>query len=293
MQCIGISATHVISKCCDSKILLSHWYPAKIQRQWHVLLTPTMSFFRYRYMSARHFNASPQTADRRLWTWQNKSQLKPQQRTELSCSIFWCMIQLEGQQKNIHQHLRFKSHFRINLRPRHTKTSIKFWSINLHLYCNLIVQSVISATGFQIPGTVFHLNNMISLTPHIHRMAQQHIIWSYASVTLTQRSWTLHKVAPINFILNLNCTITYLIISPFLLFSSCSLSTIRQYLSELIFWGLGLCKSLPVPLCSFPWGELGPHLTQCQLGWGLSPYQVISWSIQPFGHNTPTSQTDR
>jgi len=197
-------------------------------------------------MSARHFNASPQTADRRLWTWQKKSQLKPQQRTELSCSIFWCTIQLEGQQKNIHQHLRFKSHFRINLRPRHTKTSIKFWSINLHLYCNLIVQSMISATGFQIPGTVFHLNNMISLTPHIHRMAQQHIIWSYASVTLTQRSWTLHKVAPINFILNLNCTITYLIISPFLLFSSCSLSTIRQYLSELIFWRLGLCRSLPV-----------------------------------------------
>jgi len=24
---------------------------------------------------------------------------------------------------------------------------------------------------------------------------------------------------------------------------------------------------------------------------GLSPYQVASWSIQPFGHNTPTSQT--
>ena len=34
----------------------------------------------------------------------------------------------------------------------------------------------------------------------------------------------------------------------------------------------------------FFWGELGPHLTQCRLGWGLSPYQVASWSIQPFGH---------
>jgi len=32
--------------------------------------------------------------------------------------------------------------------------------------------------------------------------------------------------------------------------------------------------------------ELGPHLTQCRLGWDLSPYQVASWSIQPFGHNT-------
>ena len=37
--------------------------------------------------------------------------------------------------------------------------------------------------------------------------------------------------------------------------------------------------------------ELGPHLTQCGLGRGLPPYQVASWSIQPFGHNTPTSQT--
>ena len=28
---------------------------------------------------------------------------------------------------------------------------------------------------------------------------------------------------------------------------------------------------------------MGPHLTQCELGRGLP------WSIQPFGHNTPTS----
>jgi len=27
-------------------------------------------------------------------------------------------------------------------------------------------------------------------------------------------------------------------------------------------------------------GELGPHLTQCGLGQGLSPYQVVFWSIQ-------------
>ena len=30
---------------------------------------------------------------------------------------------------------------------------------------------------------------------------------------------------------------------------------------------------------------LGPHLTQRRLGRGLPPYQVVSWSIQPFGHN--------
>ena len=30
---------------------------------------------------------------------------------------------------------------------------------------------------------------------------------------------------------------------------------------------------------------LGPHLTLSTLGWGLPPYQVASWSMQPFGHN--------
>ena len=38
-------------------------------------------------------------------------------------------------------------------------------------------------------------------------------------------------------------------------------------------------------------GELGPHLTQCGLDWGLPPCQVSSWSSQPFGYNTPTSPT--
>ena len=37
----------------------------------------------------------------------------------------------------------------------------------------------------------------------------------------------------------------------------------------------------------------GSHLTQCGRDRGLPPCQVSSWSIQPFGHNTPTSQTDR
>jgi len=46
-------------------------------------------------------------------------------------------------------------------------------------------------------------------------------------------------------------------------------------------------------LCPLFGSELGPHLTQCSLGRGLPPCQVASWSIQPFGHNTPTSQTDK
>jgi len=29
-------------------------------------------------------------------------------------------------------------------------------------------------------------------------------------------------------------------------------------------------------------GELSPHLTKCRLGRGLPPYQVTSWSTQPF-----------
>jgi len=37
-------------------------------------------------------------------------------------------------------------------------------------------------------------------------------------------------------------------------------------------------------LCPFV-GELGPRLTQCDLGRGLLPYQVASSPIQPFGHN--------
>jgi len=46
-----------------------------------------------------------------------------------------------------------------------------------------------------------------------------------------------------------------------------------------------------VPLL-FGGGELGPHLTQCGQGWGLPAWQVSScWSVQPFGHNTPMSQT--
>jgi len=41
-------------------------------------------------------------------------------------------------------------------------------------------------------------------------------------------------------------------------------------------------------------GDLGPHLTHCGQGRGLHvpARQVSSWSIQPFGHYTPTLQTD-
>ena len=39
-------------------------------------------------------------------------------------------------------------------------------------------------------------------------------------------------------------------------------------------------------LCPFSGeGELGPHLTQRRLGWGLPPYQVAPLFIQQFGHN--------
>ena len=47
--------------------------------------------------------------------------------------------------------------------------------------------------------------------------------------------------------------------------------------------GRGCCAS-------FLAGERGPHLIQCRLRQDLLRCQVSSSSIQPFGHNTPTSQ---
>ena len=44
-------------------------------------------------------------------------------------------------------------------------------------------------------------------------------------------------------------------------------------------------------LCPFREGGDGSHLTQCGQGRGLPACQVSSWSVKPFGHNTPTSQT--
>ena len=45
-------------------------------------------------------------------------------------------------------------------------------------------------------------------------------------------------------------------------------------------------------LCPFGGGQLSPHLTQRGQGRDLPAHQVSSWSIESFGHNTP-SQTDR
>ena len=42
----------------------------------------------------------------------------------------------------------------------------------------------------------------------------------------------------------------------------------------------------------FSVGELRRYLTQFRQGRDLPPYHVASPSIQPFGHNTPTLQTD-
>jgi len=47
-------------------------YQEQTQTLWNVKLTATMSFFRYRNMSARHFSARLDTTDRRLWTCHNK-----------------------------------------------------------------------------------------------------------------------------------------------------------------------------------------------------------------------------
>jgi len=40
-------------------------------------------------------------------------------------------------------------------------------------------------------------------------------------------------------------------------------------------------------------GQLDPHLTQYGLRRGLPPYQVVPWSIQPFGYNTPSYRHTR
>jgi len=45
---------------------------------------------------------------------------------------------------------------------------------------------------------------------------------------------------------------------------------------------MGRREGAAVPLSG---DELGPRLTQCRLGRGLSPHQVAYWSNQPFDHN--------
>jgi len=48
----------------------------------------------------------------------------------------------------------------------------------------------------------------------------------------------------------------------------------------------------PPPLGRLSWVP-NPHLTQCGQGWVLPARQVSSWSVQPFHHNTPMSQTGK
>jgi len=43
-------------------------------------------------------------------------------------------------------------------------------------------------------------------------------------------------------------------------------------------------SSGPKSVGCFPWGEVGPRLTQCRLGRSIFPFQVVSWFIQPIGH---------
>jgi len=65
-------------------------------------------------------------------------------------------------------------------------------------------------------------------------------------------------------------------------------------------WHLDLCSNLAATYGpkigegSAPiWGrELSPHLIQCGQSQILPACQVSPCSVQPFGHNTPTSQTD-
>jgi len=63
--------------------------------------------------------------------------------------------------------------------------------------------------------------------------------------------------------------------------------TLRR-LQRLLRWVIVLEKvGRKVEGCCDPFRgrELGPQPTQCRLVWGLPPYQLISWSMQPFGHN--------
>jgi len=60
----------------------------------------------------------------------------------------------------------------------------------------------------------------------------------------------------------------------------------RRYINTLsfLFWQQQT-RAETSGLWSFRGWGAGPHLTQCGPGRGLPPYQVASWSIQPFGHN--------
>jgi len=103
-------------------------------------------------------------------------------------------------------------------------------------------------------------------------------------VTIWKLGWHVFLILQLKLIWNVNVitarTIT-VYLNVYIINSRCRLVTLDMG------WKV---RGGAVPLSA---GEARSRLTQCHLGRGLPPYQVVSWSIQPFGHNTPTLQTDR
>jgi len=60
---------------------------------------------------------------------------------------------------------------------------------------------------------------------------------------------------------------------------------------------MGRKVGVVVQLVPLSVGELSHHLIRGEVAWAeaylQAPYQVASLSIQPFSHNTPTSETDQ
>jgi len=111
------------------------------------------------------------------------------------------------------------------------------------------------------------------------------VIYACARQT-SLRCSTAHLLpANVSFIILLHIGTIYNSTKPVPSFNKCS--AVAEMGDRLATIDMG--RKLGVPLWG---GELGPHLTQFGLGRGLPPYQMASWSIQPFGHNTPTLQTD-
>jgi len=67
-------------------------------------------------------------------------------------------------------------------------------------------------------------------------------------------------------------------------------SAVNQMGDRLATINMGRKVVAVVPLS---WRGAGPYLTQWGQGRGLPSCRVSSWSIQPFGHNTPRLQTER
>ena len=70
-------------------------------------------------------------------------------------------------------------------------------------------------------------------------------------------------------------------------------SSAQQLLREATLWPQQTWAEKWELLCPFPLGGAGSPSNTMSPGQDLPPYQVASWSIQPFGHNTPTLHTDR